>query len=117
MAIKKDWTLRKKLQDPVYKSYVLLWVGGNPNNVDTWLSDRGFHVPPTEPDTIAFVAGAHRVYVIYFNKSPRPEIIAHECLHLASNIMRDVGMETNRFTEEAQAYLLQYFYEQIAEVL
>lgn len=57
------------------------------------------------------------VYVAKVRKSVLGSYIAHESVHVAAEIMRIVGAPVNGDNQETLAYLVQYVYAKIAEIL
>lgn len=47
------------------------------------------------------------------DKKPRGEVIAHECLHATSRIMKHVGIEMADESEEAWSYMIGFLYNEV----
>ena len=47
-------------------------------------------------------------YVMVFNKTPTPSVIAHEALHVVCKVFYDRNMELDNLNDEAQCFLLEW---------
>ncbi|WP_139420952.1 hypothetical protein [Chryseobacterium mulctrae] len=52
-------------------------------------------------------------YIVAFKGTPKGSVIAHECVHLVNNLYANRAIELNLYDDEHQAYLLEWFFDQI----
>ncbi|KAA0126457.1 hypothetical protein FY557_17560 [Chryseobacterium sp. SN22] len=52
-------------------------------------------------------------YIVAFNRPPDGSVIAHESVHLVNLLSIDKGFRPDFYNDEHQAYLTEWFYEQI----
>ena len=57
------------------------------------------------------------IYVIVFRGKTEPSIIAHECLHTTTAILRDIYAKLDMDNEEPQCYLLGWIVEKVHSVV
>lgn len=56
-------------------------------------------------------------YLIIIEKGSELSVVAHECLHMSWYILNAVGVTVDAFNHEAQAYLLEYLFNNIYNYL
>ena|SRR5690554_5970730 len=113
-----------KIPVEIYKTDVWVYVDEPPESVRKhYLSKVGrlddmadaLAIPDgTEARTILHRS---RLNFISFGADPTPECIAHESLHVALSILREVGFRLTWKSEEAACYLLGYLVKKIHEKL
>lgn len=108
--------LKKKLNIPLYKGGLVLLQVENLSSIEkkyNLTSTLGF-------EAVCFVndeeEGSFNC-VIAFEGKPKPEIVAHECLHFVNQLCLKYHITHDVNNDEAQAYLLTWAVEQCHKYL
>ena len=57
--------------------------------------------------------GDYMVLYAVFSRKPKGSVIAHECVHLISQVFCQRGITRDNFNDEPEAYLHGWFFQQI----
>ena len=71
----------------------------------------------TEATTVYNTRDGCAVAIWFASESPRASTVAHECLHAVNAIHAYVGINTDRYNDEADAYMLSYLVDHVYEAL
>lgn len=52
-------------------------------------------------------------YIVAFKDTPKGSVIAHECVHLVNSVYANCVISIDIYNDEHQAYLLEWFFDQI----
>ena len=89
---------KKKIKIPIYNQSIVVIITEEEN-----------------PRYKAFVDGY--ITALFVKKHLSDGIIVHECVHLVNFLYRHIGAELDINNDEHQAYLTQYIYEQIKNII
>lgn len=101
----KGKTKRKKIQIPLYFGEITLI-----QSKDLRPLEKEYNLEPIF-DCVAFCWSyedndGYKRYLLAFEESITPSIVAHEACHLVNRIFKDVGIELDLENDENQCYLL-----------
>src|SRR6185503_12966239 len=109
------------LTDSIYGADVQLLVGAKPC-LTSWLTRHGY--PPDDEEasadgkTIELVHPTRgAVWIVWLPPDVALSTIAHECVHLAAEVLRDRDVVLTRDSEEAYAYYVSSMFEQMRAAL
>jgi|GEM_PF-1442220 len=103
----KNTTKKKKLQIPVYHGFLTIIKCENWTKVNKQYKCRILN----NWDGVFFKS--KNEYVIAFKGAPKGSIIAHEVTHLVNQVFIDRLIKLDPENDEAQAYLTEFFFEEI----
>lgn len=103
---------KTKIEIPIFATYLLIYKTDKWNVINETYNtdiDNG-----TYAVTFPYTDENHFVqYVAAFKEKPTNAIIAHECVHLVNLLFKTVGAKLDVDNDEVQAYLTEWFFEQI----
>lgn len=110
----------RDLRDPIYRADVCLAIGSL-DALATFLARRGYrHAEVGEwADGKTFQQDNEKYteWFVWFPQKPSIPTIAHEALHVASQVLRSRGLHLCSESEEAFAYYFGALFEQITDAV
>jgi hypothetical protein len=121
MVAGKTPTRVHRLIDSIYGAELLLLIGPS-NGLTTWLTRHGYPADeeaPAQGKTIELVHPTHgdAVWIVWMPADAVLSTIAHECVHLAAEVLRNRDVVLTRDSEEAFAYYVSSMFEQMRALL
>ena len=92
---------KKKIKIPIYNQSIVVIITEEEN--------------PRYKAFVDYVDGY--ITALFVKKHLSDGIIVHECVHLVNFLYRHIGAELDINNDEHQAYLTQYIYEQIKNII
>jgi hypothetical protein len=112
---KKETIEKANFSDPIYcRNYEIYF--GKINSVKNWycdnyniiLDDGLGEVDGLETAAFAFYDPKRSCYIMVFGKKLSPELVAHECSHIAKILLEHIGYRSKAEDDEPEAYLLTF---------
>lgn len=109
---------KKTIKIPIYfGQFIIILDNENWENVNKIYCKKLKWDRPADEGDDAFVFGdidnGFSKYIVAFKSNPTGKIIAHDCVHLVNKLFKDRGIELYHDNDEAYAYMLAWFFEQI----